>query len=212
MSKGFKWFLIGLGIAILLAGGFMVGVYYSKKATPTTTTTTTTAIAKRTTTTTTTAVSEYAGWKTYTNNDIGYQLKYPADWTVLETDQYSEVVGTTVKYITIKTADEKYFLYFGLKKEGGAYEISDRTGMGAGEMIDESGSITILDIKVTPEDLVWQAKAKEVFYNQPSGSSTNYQFQASFSYSQGADFDNLDMSTLSEKKTVEKILKSVKIL
>ena len=74
MSKGFKWFLIGLGIAILLAGGFMVGVYYSKKATPTTTTTTTTAIAKRTTTTTTTAVSEYAGWKTYTNNDIGYQL------------------------------------------------------------------------------------------------------------------------------------------
>ena len=56
-----------------------------------------------------TGTDEYVGWKTYTNSEIGYTLKYPADWTMEETDQFSPVREATVKYIAIDTPGKNIF-------------------------------------------------------------------------------------------------------
>jgi len=163
-----------------------------------------------------TAVDEYAGWKTYTNKTIGYSLKYPSDWTAKEVETYSETIDKNVKYITITTPNGKYFLYFGLKKPTNDFEISDRTGIGAGDMKQKTEwTIKILNVSVTPEVLVLQNKVKEIFYNQPSGTTPtcNCQFTATFSYTEKADYNTYDMASLTDERSkVEKILKSVKWL
>ena len=53
---------------------------------------------------------EFASWKNYTNNDVGYKLKYPADWVLKDVNELSEITDKDVKYITVTTPDKKYFL------------------------------------------------------------------------------------------------------
>ncbi len=107
----------------------------------------------------------YAGWKTYTNKNIGYTLKYPADWSVTETDKISEITEQQVKYITLKSP-KKSSLHFGISKAGEtSFNITDRTGIGAGDDIPiPEKATTLLEDKITPEGHVWQGKLDEYFY------------------------------------------------
>lgn len=161
-------------------------------------------------------VNEYAGcWKTYTNNTIGYKLKYPCDWTLEEIDTYSETIGTQVKYITITTPDKKYFLHFGIKKIADTFNITDRTGVGAGDWQDD-GTLTILGKVVKVTNLAYSGKVKEKFYPKPSGTiktdDGKYVFLASFSYGASTNYDTIDMTNLSYVTLAKKILKSVEEL
>lgn len=155
--------------------------------------------------------SEYVGWKTYINSEIGYQLKYPADWTLKEINQFSELLGKTVKYITITSPDKKYFLHWGLKQKTDTFAISDRSGMGAGDF-QKDGQITILGKGYDITRFVYKAKTKEVFYPSAGLSSTadgKYDFTATLSYGSGSNYDSLNISDIAEKTLVEKILRSV---
>jgi len=157
------------------------------------------------------STDDYAGWKTYTNSEIGYTLKYPADWTIKETSEFSPVRDATVKYITVNTPGKKYFLHWGLKEKGDSFYISDRTGMGAGEE-KKTGKITILGTEVDINNFVFKGKAKEIFYPTAGSFPTSngkYEFTATLSYGSGSNWDTVDLSSVPEKALAEKILKSV---
>ncbi|MDD2752888.1 MAG: hypothetical protein PHN59_07115, partial [Candidatus Omnitrophica bacterium] len=109
---------------------------------------------------------EYAGWKTYTNNDIGYSLRYPADWTYVETNGSSEITTELVKYVTF-SAPNGDSLHFGFQKAGDStFDIMDRTGIGAGEdypITEKAG--TFLGETITPKAHVWENKVAEYFFD-----------------------------------------------
>jgi hypothetical protein len=158
-----------------------------------------------------TATDEYAGWKTYINSEIGYTLKYPADWTVKEIDQFSELLNENVKYITLTTPNKKYFFHWGLKQKTDTFAISDRTGMGAGDF-QKDGKAMILGKEYDITRFIFKGKTKEVFY--PSSGLTQtadgkYDFVATLSYGSGSNYDALDIDSIPEKSITEKILKSV---
>jgi len=161
--------LIILGAVILIAAGFFGYRYYKAKqdeknkpaAAPTS------APQK---------ADLYVGWQTYTNKEIGYTLKYPADWTLKETDGTSEITQQLVKYISIASPG-KDSLHFGLQRSTQQYfNITDRTGIGAGEDIpitEKAG--TLLGDTVTPKAHVWEGKVVEYFYSL-SGSKCKCEF------------------------------------
>jgi hypothetical protein len=160
-----------------------------------------------------TVADEYAGWNTYINEEIGYQLKYPTDWTIKETDEHSELIGEDVKYITVNSPGGKYFLYWGIKHKNDDFYISDRTGMGAGD-IKKAGTVTILGTENEIKKLVYEGKVKEYFFTWSGGGKSadgNYQFSASLGYS-GSNYDSLNMEDVEEFETAKKILESVEII
>ena len=163
-----------------------------------------------------TATGEYAGWNTFINGEIGYSLKYPADWTVKETGQYDELRGAEVKYVVIESPRRKYWLHWGLKEKDADFAITDRTGMGAGDIVD-AGKITILGTETNIRKLVWQGKTKEYFYStsQIGRSLTKdglWEFLASFSYGDGTDWNSADITDAAEKILADKIFKSVSLV
>lgn len=158
---------------------------------------------------------EYADWLTYTNNDVGYKLKYPQGWTVDETNTTSEVTGQPIKYIMIRTPDKKYFLQLGLKKATDTFAITDRTGIGAGDFV-RAGTLTVLGTPIKIEKLVFQNRVKEYFYPGTSPATTSdgrFQFLASFGFNYEIfKYETVDMSNLAEEQLAEKILRSVEII
>ena len=160
-----------------------------------------------------TATDEYTGWKTYANSEIGYTLKYPADWKVKEISQFSEILDATAEYITITSPENKYFLQWGLKKKTDAFVISDRTGIGAGDF-QKDGKAMILGKEYDITRFVFKGKTKEVFYPNAGITQTadgKYDFVAVLSYGPGSNYDSLDIDNVSEKAFAEKILKSVSL-
>jgi hypothetical protein len=157
---------------------------------------------------------EYAGWKTYTNTAIGYKFKYPSDWTIKETDEYNDILLSQVKYITLTPPGKKYFLLWGLKEKNDSFAVSDRTGIGAGDLVKD-GKIEIIGNTVDINRFVYQKKTKEVFY-PASGTATStdgkYQWTAGLSYNSGSNYDSVDIGNAPEKTLAEKILKSVSII
>ena len=160
------------------------------------------------------AADAYPGWKTYANSEIGYALRYPADWNLKETDGISEVTEANVKNITIDTPDKKYFLHFGLKGKNDSFYISDRTGVGAGE-IKKIGTLTVLDTDVKVEQLLYEGKIHEIFFGAVNSSKTadgEYIFGANFG-SREDTYGGLGIDpNLSYIKTTEKILESVTLI
>lgn len=160
------------------------------------------------------AADEYSSWNTYNNYEVGYSLKYPADWTVKETSEFSELIGADVKYITITTADKKYFLYWGLKEKNDDFSISDRTGVGAGDLIQE-GSVLVLGTDTAVKKLVYKSKVKEYFFPGTGSTKTvdgKYSFGVSFSAGSGGDYNVLNMLGIPELEKTKLILASVKII
>ncbi|NIM46864.1 MAG: hypothetical protein GTN40_01760 [Candidatus Aenigmarchaeota archaeon] len=223
-NLGFSKPFIIIVVALIAAGLAGAGVWYwqqqqikklgefYKKPSPIKKVTSSPTLSPTPSPTATTTPDETAGWLTYTNTEVGYTLKYPSGWTIKETSTYSELIGKNVKYITITTPDGKYFLYLGIKGLSGDYEISDRTGIGAGDWVAD-GSITILETSITKTNLVYGGKVKEIFYPQSiqETSDGNYEFWATFSYKDIPDYDSLDMTTVTFVSDVEKILKTISL-
>lgn len=110
-------------------------------------------------------VDEYAGWNTYTNKDVGYTLRYPGDWSLTEVNQKSDLTEQDIKYVGFATPLGSG-LHFGLSREEQTwFNISDRTGIGAGEdmpILEKSG--TLLSATIVPEAHVWENQTNEYFY------------------------------------------------
>jgi len=63
--------------------------------------------------------SAYAGWLTYTNNNEGYSIKYPADFTVKADSTISPVFGSfpAVKFVI----PDRYFTGTNLSQDSGIF-------------------------------------------------------------------------------------------
>lgn len=211
--KVLKWVLLALGILLVIAGAIYGGAWYENRHPDSITSlisgdkeeaaTTSTSEAVATTPVATdennNTPSEYKGWLTYTNKDVGYTLKYPQGWTVKETNGLNETIGTTVKYIVITSADSKYFLALGLKKKTDTRDFgtSDRTGMGAGEYSPlPAETFVFLGDNVIPNRFVWEGKNKEFFFRAETKGSAKFtgDYTASFSPNASAgNSETLDM-------------------
>lgn len=151
---------------------------------------------------------KYDGWNTYTN-EIGYKIRYPKDWTIEVTNEYSDLIQEKVKYIVIFSPGKKYSLYWGLMKNTDSFAISDRTGVGAGELVKD-GNITILGTDVTINKLSYEGKTMEYFFPNPITGKT-----ADGKYTYGASFDAEGKSipaNSEEFTTAKKILESAELL
>lgn len=151
MSSKLKWFL---GILVVLILIFLIFIGWQNFYRPTLATTPSPSP---------TAIID--DWLTYTNDDIGYWLKYPKDWTIKETDEISQFDGKRIKFIHLYSADQKYVLTFGLKKaDDDSFRNFERTGVG-GELIPiPEKATTILSTSIIPEKMVIENKTKEFFY------------------------------------------------
>ncbi|MCX6765559.1 MAG: hypothetical protein NT136_01195 [Candidatus Moranbacteria bacterium] len=158
---------------------------------------------------------EYAGWNIYTNSEVGYQLKYPADWTVKETSEHSEILDKYVKYVTLYTPGKKYFLHWGLKYKGDNFGATDRTGLGAGDFINTGKKIAILGTEVDVVKQVYKGETQEMFFPNAGETKTSdgkYSFVNSFTYNTTHKSTDPDLAGIPEEKLAEKILISVKII
>jgi len=96
-------------VAALVGGG--VWWWMNSKQTTTTTTTSTTAITQGTTTTTASGQDETAGWKTYTNNEIGFSFKYPATYTITKNQPAGGPTGGLILQDTTNTLEPELSLW-----------------------------------------------------------------------------------------------------
>ena len=150
----------------------------------------------------------YAGWETYYNYEVGYMLRYPANWTVNETDEWNEITDQAVKYISIDTPDNKFFLYFGLKLKSDDFGISNRTGVGAGDVKD-NGNMTILGTNVSIKELVYKGKIQEMFFGALGSVNTK---DGKYSFGSSLSPHGTSTGVFSDLDTAKKILESVKII
>lgn len=156
----------------------------------------------------TTGGEEYAGWKTYYNYEIGYMLRYPSNWILTETDEWNEITDQAVKYVSIDTPDKKFFFYFGLKSKGDDFGISNRTGVGAGELADGE-KMTVLGTPINIKKLVYKGKIQEFFFGALGFVNTKdgkYTFSSSLS-PRGTTTGNFP-----DLEIAQKILTSVRII
>lgn len=161
------------------------------------------------------AVDEYAGWKIYNNYTVGYQLKYPADWTIKETNVYSDLMEKDVKYVTLYNPDKKYFLHWGLKYKNDEFAATDRTGLGAGDFVNTGTKITILGTTADVVKQLYQGDTQEMFFPAAGETKTTdgkYFFVNSFTYNTTHKSTDPDLSGIPEEKLAEKILASVIII
>jgi len=151
---------------------------------------------------------EYAGWKTYYNYEVGYALRYPSDWIIKETDEWNDLTDQAVKYISIDTPDKKFFLYFGLKGKSDDFGISNRTGVGAGD-IKDVGNISVLGTNITIKNLVYGGKIQEIFFGALGSVNTK---DGKYSFSSSLSPHDKSTGNFPDLETAEKILQSVKII
>lgn len=197
--KVLKWVLIVFGILIVLAAAVYSGAWYENKhpksitqfmrgekddapgASTVATTTTTTAESDEAACTAGASACKTPGaydtWQTYTNQDVGYTLKYPQKWILKETNEVSEVTETEVKYVTITSEDQQSYLHLGVKKKTDSRDFvtSDRTGIGAGDDVAVTAKkFLFLGDYIVPYRHVWEGKNQEFFFKKENIGSTKF--------------------------------------
>lgn len=151
---------------------------------------------------------EYAGWLTYTNDDIGYTMRYQADWTVEErTDSGS---GDPAKWVKFTSPNGTFFLAFGIRKNGTDTLISGRTGLGQGDL-NQNGTVTVLNSAVPVVEHVYQGKIKVVFYGGAGSKFALDGHEATAEFDKASDsYDETDLAGVPERDIAGKILHSFK--
>jgi len=152
-------------------------------------------------------IDEFADWKTYRNEEYGFEMKHPSDWSVEYTPKYyNEILE---KYCgessTFKSPNENYALIFHFSGSGTG---TCRTGIGGGEFI-QTDPTNIENVQVDVENLVWDDKVKEVWFK--SFKIQNFTGSAEFSYF-GQDYKSLDMSSARELQIAKKILSTFEFI
>ncbi|MFA6493262.1 MAG: hypothetical protein WCV58_03945 [Patescibacteria group bacterium] len=214
MSSSTKWFLVIL-LILSLAGLLFIGrrFFYNPNPSPIISPLSSSILISPSPSPTTSSDD----WLTYINNDIGYSLKYPKDWTVVEVDETSQLDGKKVKYVNLYSADKKYGLAFGIKKVGDdSFRPFERSGIGNGDMIPvTSKPTTILETNFIPDALTSEDKIKEFFYRSSTNKEAESQCQCSFESYYGlvdsSDYNSINLS-INLLDTSNKILQSVQWL
>lgn len=158
-------------------------------------------------------------WPTYTNNEFGWSMQYPCDWT---NEEYYELNGDDPfteypqRYTTFIDPSGDYGLVVGIKPTSAEGGTISRTGVGAGEFQDQV-AMEVLNTQIPVRYLVYN-EALDVFYY--SGGSVNmigidgdeYQFTASFGqYSDDLVYDDIDLIGSGEVSSANQIIESLQL-
>lgn len=148
---------------------------------------------------------KYYGWSAFEDKEIGVSLYYPPNWFAGRVD------GKRILYF--HDAENKYYLYFGLRDKGEDDDISLADDLPNGEMAEE-GKIEIAGTTVTKYKIVDKNKAKMYLYPKGIISSKNGQkeFMAVFTINDSKlDISEVDLNITDERVIGEKILGSIEI-
>lgn len=156
-----------------------------------------------------TETGDYAGWLTYNNAEVGYTLRYPEGWTITEVSEMSETIQAEVRNIMMVSPSGNHFS-FGLGRTGATYSLSERTGIGAGELTPLTETTTLLGAEIVPEALVYESKTKEYIYSMSTAEKAvcDCIVAAWFSPDSSGDYEDVSMDQ-TELPTVNLILTSV---
>lgn len=151
-----------------------------------------------------------SGWKTYTNSEYGYTMKYPSDWTyedIYLTKDPLNAFQTPIKYSIFYSPGKQYHLIIGVKKASAQGSIYYRTSLGAGDIVSSRPEY-IGAVKVNTWKLVYQGKANEIFF-YPVGSGTTHvnidEYEISASFAQ-ADVGDVNLPDLTEAPIYSQLL------
>lgn len=151
-----------------------------------------------------------ANWKTYTNSEYKYQLKYPNDWSVKE-NSGQDTVGNQVQNTTFYSPTKDYALVFGVRKSGETINIVGRSGVSAGDFV-ASNPIPFDGSSLPTKNLVYKGKIKAVFY-QPEADFykvNNFEVYADFDRVTYDDYEGRDILNLPELAEANQILSTFK--
>jgi hypothetical protein len=154
---------------------------------------------------------EYAGWQTYENNNYGYTMKYPADWTVEHKTEADD--GSPADWLLFSSPDKTYSLSFGIRNKGDTIAIMGRTGTGAGDF-EALGTAFIGSTEVHVMKLVFEGKVKLISYGGASGTKTeidSHEVTAEFNKKYEGDYKDYSIDDPPEKLIADKILKSFQL-
>ncbi|RJO59600.1 hypothetical protein C4546_01380 [Candidatus Parcubacteria bacterium] len=168
-----------------------------------------------------TFLDETAGWKTYTNSEYGWTMKYPTNWAVnysyQTTDPY-DTFETPIRTTTFTNPNKYYRLLVGMKKKTDVGSIVPRTGIGAGEFI-KGDTVLIGSTSMTLWNLVYNNLTSEIFNYNPTTASNfeigNFQFIAYFDCGTATTVETVkrcnqtNLSAIPEYKTIKLILGSL---
>jgi len=125
-----------------------------------------------------------SGWKTYTNSEYGYTMKYPADWTVEERklleDPYDESRQSPFRSVDFYSPGKKYMLNVYVKK------ITDSgtsiLGGGIAGTFSDMGKVQVGQYYLPAIQTVENNKVKGFFIPSAGQETTidGYQFGAQF--------------------------------
>jgi hypothetical protein len=145
-------------------------------------------------------------WNIYRNDEYGYILNYPQEWSVSEVNYYEKDFDMYIKYVSFIDKDKKYFLRFSVNKKNENVNYG-RTGIGAGDFKNPR-QLAVGDIKIEENDLVYEGKIKEVFF---SGGNSFYDASGFIASVEDNYEDNFEFD-YSKVKIAEAIIKSLKFI
>jgi len=161
-----------------------------------------------------------SGWKTYENEEYGYTLKYPTNWTYEDIYLTEDPLGafpTPIKYSVFYSPEKKYHLVLGIKKAEDNGSIYYRTGIGAGEITDGPDA-KIDDEYVNTWELIYEGKVKEIFFYSVETGLTyvdikGYEVSASFGSGDldASEWQEMNLLNTNEIKEVKQILATIKL-
>jgi len=160
-----------------------------------------------------TAADATAGWQTYTNRDIGYVVKYPQGWILAETDKWEEG-DRHIRYITISSWENsanRISMHWGLVRDNTLLYSTDRTGIGAGEIVEVTSTMPVLGASIKKTKLVNETKIKEYFY-APRTAPSGYTWESSISLYDQSDYNSIDLTNVSQIDMAEAILANITLM
>lgn len=160
-------------------------------------------------------------WVWYKDKNDGFKVKMPKDWFV-EKYYYPEIYtgANPLRYTTFNSANEKYYLQLGIKKDNQNLMVAFRTGVGAGD-VKAIRKAKIGKKKVWAKFWAYQNKTKEVLFNTDKNEVNfvgfcdygKYELSAMFEAGDEVQYDTLNIKkSLYEYKVAKKMLSTFRII
>lgn len=149
-------------------------------------------------------------WKTYADEEVGYTVKYPKDWTVEATVMTrNEALVNPVRYLTLYAPSNSHALVLGVKRSTDEFLISDRAGVAAGDFVRD-GNVTVADTLVPASKLVYKGKVKEWYASENGpGPSTVGTHVINASFAASSTGDSVDLTGSPALATAKVILSTL---